>query len=79
MYDNPDIKPLEAIKKSQIMMKGYKWKLFILHLSFIGWGLLCILTAGIGFLWLYPYVGLSEGNFYENLKRNQEQMAVTSG
>ena len=73
MYDNPGIKPLEAIKKSQIMMKGYKGKLCLLYLSFIGWGLLGLLTLGIGWLWLYPYIGLSEGNFYENLKRNQEK------
>ena len=72
MYDNPDIRPLEAIKRSQIMMKGYKGKLFLLELSFIGWTLLCILSLGIGFLWLNPYMYLSIANFYENLKRNQE-------
>jgi len=72
MYDNPQIKPLEAIKKSQIMMKGYKGKLFLLELSFLGWAILCILTFGIGFLWLNPYIYLSMANFYENLKRNQE-------
>jgi uncharacterized membrane protein len=37
MRDNPDIAPLDAIDKSQIMMKGYKGKLFVLGLSFIGW------------------------------------------
>jgi len=73
MYDNPDIKPLDAIKKSQEMMKGYKWKYFKLGLSFIGWALLCLLTLGIGYLWLYPYIGLSLANFYENLKKNQEK------
>jgi uncharacterized membrane protein len=72
MYDNPEIKPLEALKKSQIMMKGYKWKLFFLQLSFIGWALLCCLTFFAGFLWLNPYMYLSMANFYENLKRNQE-------
>jgi uncharacterized membrane protein len=73
MYDNPEIKPLEAIKKSQIMMKGYKAKLFCLYLSFIGWYLLGLLTLGIGYLWLYPYEGLSVTNFYENLKIVQEK------
>jgi len=76
MHDNPGIEPLEAIKRSQIMMKGYKFKLFLLELSFIGWGLLCLLTLGIGFFWLYPYIGLSMANFYENLKRNQEKQAA---
>jgi uncharacterized membrane protein len=73
MYDNPEIKPLEALKKSQIMMKGHKGELFLLELSFIGWALLCILTLFIGLLWLYPYMSLSLTNFYENLKRSQEK------
>jgi uncharacterized membrane protein len=72
MYDNPEIKPLEALKKSQIMMKGYKLKLFLLALSFIGWMILASLPFGLGFLWLNPYMYLSFANFYENLKRNQE-------
>ncbi|MDR2942027.1 MAG: DUF975 family protein [Treponema sp.] len=80
MYDNPKIKPLEALKKSQIMMKGYKWKLFLLQLSFIGWVLLCMLfTLNIGFIWLNPYRSLSMANFYENLKKNQEKNAMQTG
>jgi len=71
MNDNPDIKPIEAINKSKAMMKGYKGKYFLLSLSFIGWYLLGILTLGIGYIWLTPYVGLSTANFYENLKQNQ--------
>jgi uncharacterized membrane protein len=89
MYDNPEIKPLEALKKSQILMKGYKMKLFLLELSFIGWTFLAILPFMLavrwlnnsfaalpfilGILWLYPYIYLSIANFYENLKRNQEK------
>nr|AGS53866.1 integral membrane protein [uncultured bacterium contig00094] len=72
IYDDPNVKPLEALKKSQVMMKGYKWKYFTLQLSFIGWGLLCLLTLGIGFLWLVPYMYLSYANFYEDIKRNQQ-------
>jgi uncharacterized membrane protein len=76
MYDNPEIKALEAINRSQIMMKGYKFKLFLLYLSFIGWILLASLSFGIGFYWLYPYIYLSMANFYENLKRNQGKQTV---
>jgi len=74
--DDPETGAYDALKKSQIMMKGYKMKLFLLELSFAGWGLLCILTLGIGFLWLNPYMSLSMANFYENLKRNQEKTAA---
>jgi len=72
MYDNPEIGALEALRKSKIMMKGYKGKLFFLYLSFIGWFFLAAFTLFIGILWLAPYVNLSIANFYENLKRNQE-------
>jgi uncharacterized membrane protein len=71
LRDNPEIGALEAITRSRKMMAGYKGKLFGLYLSFIGWGLLCCLSLGIGFLWLCPYVSLSVANFYENLKQNQ--------
>ena len=72
MYDNPEMKPRDALKKSQIMMNGYKLKYFLLQLSFVGWAFLCLLTLGVGLLWLNPYIYLSVANFYENLKINQE-------
>jgi uncharacterized membrane protein len=73
LHDNPGMSSLEAIKKSKIMMKGYKGKLFLLELSFIGWIMLGALSFGIGLLWVYPYMYLSIANFYENLKRTQEK------
>ena len=76
LNDNPGMKPIDAINKSKVMMKGYKGKLFLLGLSFIGWYLLGILTLGIGYFWLTPYVGLSMANMYENLKQNQEKAAA---
>jgi integral membrane protein len=54
------------------MMKGHKFDLFWLYLSFIGWGLLCILTLGIGFLWLVPYMEASQSAFYAEVKAEYE-------
>lgn len=68
LNDNPQMSGKEALEASKNMMDGFKGKLFMLHLSFIGWGLLCILTLGIGFLWLFPYVEASTASFYQNLK-----------
>jgi len=68
MNDNPGIKPMDALRQSKEMMYGYKGRLFMLYLSFIGWALLCVLTFGIGFLWLIPYIQLSAANFYEELR-----------
>ena len=66
--DNPSISGYEAIKKSQKMIYGYKYKYFCLLCRFIGWVLLSILTFGIGFLWLIPYIRVSSAKFYEELK-----------
>jgi uncharacterized membrane protein len=65
--DDDSLTALEAITKSKKMMYGYKWKLFCLYLRFIGWALLCILTLGIGFLWLVPYIEVSAAKFYDDL------------
>lgn len=70
LVDDPDMKVMEAIQKSKEMMKGYKTKLFMLDLSFLGWALLAILTFGIGFLWLTPYMLTSHAIFYDKLRDN---------
>lgn len=64
-----DISVIEAMKISIKMMKGYKWKYFVLYLSFIGWAILSVLTFGIGFLWLYPYITLTFTNFYKDISK----------
>ncbi len=67
LKDRPDLKYNGAIEESMRLMDGHKMKLFLLDLSFIGWALLCILTLGIGFLWLAPYASTARAAFYENL------------
>ena len=69
LKDNPEMKNNAAIEESMRMMDGHKLELFILDLSFIGWALLSLLTCGIGFLWLVPYMNMARVNFYEDLKK----------
>ena len=71
LEDNPDLSGDKAIEESMRLMDGHKWELFRLHLSFIGWALLCILTLGIGILWLIPYMNTAQAAFYENLKAEE--------
>ena len=68
LRDYPELSAKEAMKMSREMMKGYKWDLFVLDLTFIGWFLLSILTCGIGFFWLTPYIYTAETHFYNDLK-----------
>lgn len=67
MAENPDIGIMEAINRSKELMSGNKWRLFCLHLSFIGWAFLCIFTCGIGYLFLSPYQMLAEVAFYREI------------
>jgi uncharacterized membrane protein len=71
LAEDDTIDSMDALRKSKEMMDGYKWKYFCLGLRFIGWALLCVLTLGIGFLWLSPYIQVSYAKFYEDLKTNQ--------
>ena len=68
--DNINIKVMDALRQSQKLMDGYKWKLFCLFTRFIGWALLCLLTVGIGLLWLIPYISISIAQFYDDIKVN---------
>ena len=54
----------DAITRSRELMRGNKWRLFCLDLSFIGWTILCVLSLGIGFLWLNPYIQAAHASFY---------------
>ena len=67
MAEHPDLSAMEAIEQSKQMMSVNKWRLFCLQLSFIGWYLLAALTAGIGGIFLAPYVKAAYTAFYLDL------------
>lgn len=73
LEENPDLSANEAIDHSRAMMKGHKFDLFYLYLSFIGWFLLSFLTLGIGFIWLIPYMNTAQAAFYEDVKADYER------
>lgn len=73
--NNDDVGAIDSLAASRKLMKGYKWRLFKLNLSFIGWGILCIFTAGIGILWLSTYITMSLVNFYRELLKEREELA----
>lgn len=71
MHEHPELSASECIDCSKKMMKGHKWRLFLLDLSFIGWLLLCVLTLGVLTLWVQPWMECSHVSFYEQLKSRQ--------
>ena len=72
LLDEPELTARQAITHSCEIMQGRRWKLFCLSLSFIGWGILSLLTFGIGFLWLAPYMNASIAAFYEDARAEYE-------
>lgn len=69
LNDYPELTANQAIDLSSKMMKGHKFDLFWLMLSFLGWVLLGLLTLGIGYLWLVPYMYTSLAGFYNDVKK----------
>ena len=60
-----------AIRQSRKLMKGYKGKLFLLDLSFIGWNLLARMTYGVLNIMVLPYTATAYILFYEELKKEK--------
>jgi uncharacterized membrane protein len=68
LADDPTVGILESLKRSRLMMRGMKWKLFCLGLRFMGWILLAVLTCYIGLLLLIPYMSTAYAAFYDDVK-----------
>lgn len=64
--DHPDWSPVRCMRESRYMMRGHKWELFVLQLSFLGWFILATIP-GVS-VFVKPYVSLAETVFYENLR-----------
>lgn len=69
LYDRPDLTVKECFEMSKQMTDGHKGDLFVLDLSFIGWGILTACTIGIaGIFYVSPYVRLASAGAYHYLK-----------
>ena len=58
------------------MMRGNKWRLFCLHLSYIGWLIVGALCFGIGTLWVQAYMETATAAFYDDLKNGDITVKV---
>ncbi|MGL4737500.1 MAG: DUF975 family protein [Cellulosilyticaceae bacterium] len=67
LADNPNMGIREAFNESKRITYGHKWDLFVLGLSFMGWVILAVLTFGIGYFWLIPYMQTTYANTYKSL------------
>ena len=68
LCEYPDMAPMDCIRASKAMMKGRRWELFVLNLSFILWYLLVVVTFGIAIIYVGPYVSVTLANYYHRIK-----------
>lgn len=68
----------EALRKSFSVMKGKRAALLWMTVSFIGWGILGILSFGIGMLWVNQYYNQSVTLFYIGLTEEADQNRAVS-
>lgn len=70
LADMPDISRRDAFLLSKKMMDGQKLEAFVLDLSFLGWGILSLITFGIaGIFYVNPYQQAVNAELYLELKK----------
>lgn len=73
LLDHPDYTVRECIRAATEMTRGHRMELFLLDLSLLPWNLLCILTAGILYIWKMPYIAAVYAGAYAELDRQYQQ------
>lgn len=69
MLDDPSRSCWQCVQRSRQMMLGHRWEAFVLDLSFLGWGLLCLIPV-IGLVlmvWVAAYQQVTDAGFYERV------------
>ncbi|MBO5292069.1 MAG: DUF975 family protein [Lachnospiraceae bacterium] len=72
VLDFPGYSAVETLRLSHQLMRGHKGRYFYISLSFVPLGLLCMITCGIAYLWLSPYMGMTYTNFYMDLMQSKQ-------
>ncbi len=75
LAENPHMDSARALEISREMTQGQKLDIFLLGLSFIGWSILSLMSCGIGFLFLMPYMQATFAELYTALR----QKAIAEG
>lgn len=74
LADNPNIERKKAFEISKQMMKGNKWKTFILDISFILWDIVSVFTLGLlSILYVNPYIVATDTELYSFLKEEKKK------
>lgn len=68
LAERPDMSTRQVFAASADLMRGNKWRAFVLDLSFIGWHLLSAVTLGlVGIFYSDPYQSMTTAAFYQTI------------
>ena len=71
LAENPNLDHSRALQLGLQMTKGYKWDIFVLELSFLGWFLLSGISFNIaGIFYVNPYYQATLAEAYRFLRKN---------
>ena len=76
LVENEDISIREVFRSSRLMMRGNKWRLFRLQITFIWWGFLSVITIFIGLIWLAPYYSEAMAVFHNEINVNKVKETI---
>lgn len=68
LAEHPEFSAMEAIRESKRIMKGHRFELFVLQISFFWWWMLTFVTFGIASVYVSPYIAMTTTNFYNKIK-----------
>ncbi|SCB75749.1 DUF975 family protein [Weissella bombi] len=71
--DDPSTKGFKLVAKSRELMKGHRWELFVMHLSFFWWFLLIGVTLGLASFYVMPYIYLTLAGYYDTINDIQKK------
>lgn len=74
LADNPQMRGIEALKKSVSLMKGHMVQYLILQISFIPLMFLSMLFMYVGLLWVMPYIYASNTIFYMDVTGEMKEI-----
>ena len=79
LAENPQMDHNRALRLSLEMTRGFKWSIFVTHLSFIGWLLLSAITLNIvGIFYVYPYMNATDAEMYRFLRENALRTGIAT-
>ncbi|MCR5318922.1 MAG: DUF975 family protein [Treponema sp.] len=79
LADKPDLDVRKSLDVAVMVTEGFRTNLFVTHLSFFGWAILCVLTLGIGLIWVLPYYSQLMTRAWQFMLREKGEMLASAG